>query len=74
MAEKKINDYLVDYHFGDLEKLHSFHFTLDEIVALAKTKATIVRIESIKNPPYRPIDVTEETMKFVKERIKNAKR
>lgn len=73
MAEKKINDYLVDYHFGDLAKLHSYHFTLDEIVELAKTKATIVRIESIKNKDIRPVDVTKQTMKFVKEKI-NAKR
>lgn len=67
-----INDYLVEYHFGDPEKIEAYHFTLDGILDLAKKGAYINRIESIKNEHSRPVDVTEKTLKFV--RSKNAKR
>jgi len=66
MADSTINDYLVDYYFKDPKKLEAYHFSLDGIMDLHKQGATITRICSIKEKPYRPLDVTEKTLKFVR--------
>jgi len=67
MADSKINDYLGEYFFRESKLvgppvLEAHHFTLDEIAALQRIGATFTKISSIKDPPYKPIDVTEKTL------------
>ena len=67
MADSTINDYLVDYYFPSHSGTpEAHHFSLDGIMDLHKQGATITRICSIKEKPYRPLDVTEKTLKFVR--------
>ena len=67
----QIGDYMVEYSYGDGPR-ELKDFTWDKLVKMyTNSNYSFIKIESIKNPPYRPIDVTNSTLEALKKLVDN---